>query len=391
MSRARFRVFAALIVFALINSAKAEAKNGFYVWQRVWNEKVDAAVTNELETGEHDLYVLAGEVEYENGGAKWKGVPERLCTNEKITAVFRLPIKALEKPKDSAALVIEKAKKLEVTRLQLDVDVPESKLEKYEELVREIRGTWPSELGTIKLGATFLPCHLKHEELKRILTLLDESVIQLHGIDAPKNRKEKWELMNRRTVFKALKEARKLDVRFKMALPTYAYVLSFNEDGSFKRLFAEGLSEAYLKARSDSLEIAAPDLELLHEVISSSDALPIIWYRLPIKDLDRYALEKETILELERGNLPKPSLDIELVEVSPKVVDVKATYHHQIPLAPSEVKLDWGEEKRGEFYPMNGTEIIDDSVFGVLPETISIAPFASGKTFLVGKVIKESK
>lgn len=387
------RIFAALFCLSFLNIAKAETKNGFYVWQRAWNEKVDAAVVRELETGDHELYLLAGEVEYENGSAKWKEaqVPASLWTKEKVTAVFRLPIKTLDEPKDSAALVIEKAKKLKVNRLQLDVDVPESKLGKYEELIKEIRGTWPSELETLKLGATFLPCHLSHGDLPSILALLEEPILQLHGIDPPRSRKEKWALMNRRTSLGAIKAARKLDSRFKLALPTYAYVLSFNKDGSFRRLFAEGLSEAYRQANSDSLEIAAPDLELLKEILSAPDSPKVLWFRLPIEGLDRWALEKETILELERGNLPKPSLDIELVCVGPKLVDIKATYHNQIPLHSSEVRLEWGEEKRGEFYPMNGTEIIDDSIFGVLPGVICVAPFPSGQTYLIGKVIKETK
>lgn len=391
MSPARFEIFAAL--FALAFVAKVEASNAFYVWQRAWNEKVEAEVESELEKGSHELYVLAGEMEYENGSAKWRGdkVPESLWANEKVTAVFRLPVKALSSPELTAALVIERATKLKVPRLQLDVDVPESKLGKYEELVREIRNAWPKELGTLKLGATFIPCHLSHKELKSILELLEEPVIQLHGIDAPKHRNEKWALMNRRTVFKALKEASGLDARFKMALPTYAYVLLFNEDGSFKRLFAEGLGEDYVRVKEEAMEIAAPDLELLHEVISSPDSLPIIWYRLPIKDLDRWALEKETILELERSELPKPSLNVEFAEVSPTVIDIKATYHHQIPFRMSEVKLDWGEEKRGEFYPMNGTQIIDGSVFGILPDKLRVAPFSPGQTFLIGKAIKEPK
>lgn len=363
----------------------------FYVWQRHWDEKVDSAVRSELNTGSHGLYVLGGEIEYEGGRPVWKhvAVPTELWGNARVTAVFRLPVKALENPAQSAQLVVRRSEKLAVRRIQLDVDVPERLLEKYAELVAALRSdaTWKFDF----VGATFLPCHLDHRELAKVLALVDEPVIQLHGIDAPKRRQEPWSLMKRKPSLSALKKSKRLDPRFKMALPTYAYVLFFNNDGTFRRLYAEGLGDDEQLHGTAIREIAAPDLALLNEIITSEDALSVIWFRLPVLGLDRWTLEKETVLALERGELPQPSLEIEMRERSPAVIDVIATYHHQIPLSATEVSLDWGATRKGEFFPMNATRIADGSAYGVLPEKVLVAPHSSGHPFIIGKAIKESK
>lgn len=364
----------------------------FYVWQRKWNEPVEAAVRQELDRGDHGLYILGGEIEYEGEKAVWKNVfmPDGLWTNAQVTAVLRLPVKALENPKASAQAVIEQARKLAVKRIQLDVDVPERKLHRYAELIAAVRSNsaWRFDF----IGATFLPCHLDHNAIVEVLALVDEPVIQLHGIDPPKCRADGWSLMNRKTVLTAMKSAKKLDARFKMALPTYAYILFFKKDGLFRRLYAEGLRDdsVVLKAE-ESPEIAAPDLTLLHELMTSSDALRVLWFRLPVSGSDRWTLSKETILALERGELPKPGLEIEMRRVSPTVVDVAATYRHQIPLHETEVTLDWGGETKGEFFPMNATRVADGSVYGTLPEKLYVAPYSSGQSFILGKAIKESK
>lgn len=380
-----------MLIFCCLMSFVGFAHD-FYVWQRKWDAKVDAAVQEELSGGSHGLYVLGGEVEYEDGRAVWKqvSVPTSLWRESRVTAVFRLPVKALEDPSGSAQSVVRQAEKLAVRRLQLDVDVPESKLEKYAELLATLRANpaWKFEF----IGATFLPCHLGQKKLATVLSLVDEPVIQLHGIDAPKCRSEDWGLMKRKMAFSAMKMAGKLDARFKMALPTYAYVLFFANDGSFRRLFAEGLGDDDVPFGTDTTrEIAAPDLALLHELLTSSDSLPVIWFRLPVKGLDRWTLEKDTVLRLERGELPQPSLEIEMRAQSAAVIDVYATYRHQIPLNDTEVLLAWGEETKGEFFPMNATRIADGSVYGVLPEKISVAPHAAGQSFIVGKAIKDFK
>lgn len=390
-------VFAVVAAFMALwrlgwpSDVSVPGRSGFYVWQRQWSDKVEAAVCAEFEAGTHDLYVLGGELEYENGLARWCGanVPGHVWLHDRVTAVFRLPVQALDNPGESAARVVSHAGTRGVHRIQLDVDVPERMIGRYAELVEGIRHRWPVGAGKLRLGATFLPCHLGLKEVRRVLAALDEPVIQLHGIDAPKNCAESWALMKRRTVFRALRAARAQDRRFKMALPSYAYVLTFNADGGFRRLYAEGLPDNFDLPSGTVREIAAPDLNLLHEIFTSSLRLPVIWFRLPVRGADRWCLERETLSLLERGERPRATVEFTVRRGGCEgTVDLIARYRHQIPLLGVTAAVDWGTcGMEGEFFPLNGCRVMGDAVHGRLPASVSIVPFACGEPFLVGKAI----
>ena len=376
------------------SSAAVLGANGFYVWQRHWSDKVDAAVRSELDGGTHDLYVLGGELEYERGQARWRGadVPERIWHRPRVTAVFRLPVQALGNPVQSAATIVSRAGVLGVHRIQLDVDVPERMIARYAEMVEGIRLRWPADAAALHLGATFLPCHLGLKDVRRVLAAIDEPVIQLHGIDAPKSHAEPWALMNRKIVFQALRVARTLDGRFKMALPSYAYVLTFNADGGFRRLYAEGLTDDLELPPGTIRELAAPDPDLLHEIFKSPLRLPVIWFRMPVRGVDRWCFERETLSILERGERPVPTVEFTVRGGERTgVVDIVARYRHRIPLAGAAAMIDWGADGiGGEFFPLNGCRVDENAIHGKLPDCVHIAPFACGELFLVGKAITKA-
>ena len=368
--------------------------NGFYVWQRHWSDRVDTAVCSEFNAGTHDVYVLGGELEYEGGPARWRGVevPKRIWRHPRVTAVFRLPVQALDDTEKAGAAVVARADALGVHRIQLDVDVPERLIVRYAELVEGIRRRRPMEAEDLRLGATFLPCHLDRQEISRVLAAIDEPVIQLHGIDVPKNHAAPWALMKRETVFRALRAARALDGRFKMALPSYAYILTFNADGSFRCLYAEGLPDDFDLPPGTVREIAAPDLDLLHEIFTSPLRLPAIWFRLPVRGVDRWCLERETLSLLERGDRPKAMVEFTVRSGGARrgTVDLVARYRHQIPLTGTTALIDWGPCGRtGEFFPLNGSRVGDGTVHGRLPNAVNLPPFACGEPFVFGKAITQ--
>ena len=143
--------------------------NGFYVWQRRWSDKVEAAVCSELETGTHDVYVLGGELHCEGKTVRWREVevPERIWRHPRVTVVFRLPVQALGHAGPVAGAIVSRANAMGVCRVQLDADVPERMIARYAELVEGIRSRWPAKAGELRLGATFLPCHLGLKGVRR--------------------------------------------------------------------------------------------------------------------------------------------------------------------------------------------------------------------------------
>lgn len=378
-----------VILAAACANAFGTSADGFYVWQRQWSEPVAAAVDAELKAGTHDLYVLGGELEYVRDRPQWRAsqMPPDLWRPPRVTAVLRLPVRALDDPESSAAAIVARADALGVCRVQLDVDVPERRLDRYAALLKGVRRLWPPSSGTLRLGATFLPCHLEHDAVRRALAEIDEPVIQLHGIDAPKNRDAHWALMDRTTAFRALEAAHALDGRFKMALPSYAYVLTFHADGRFRRLYAEGLDDDFELPPGATCELAAPDLGLLHEIFASPLRLPVIWFRLPIPGADRWCLARETLVLLEDGQCPEPHVEFSVREgARPGTLDLLACYRHQIPLHGVVVAVDWGVSD-GEFFVLNDCRVEDGAVHGRLPMRLRLAPRACGETFVIGKAI----
>jgi len=388
-----------VILAAACANAFGASADGFYVWQRQWSERVAAAVDAELNAGTHDLHVLGGELEYVRDRPQWRAsqVPPDLWRHPRVTAVLRLPVRALGDPESSAAAIVARADALGVCRVQLDVDVPERRLDRYAAMLKGVRRLWPPSSGALRLGATFLPCHLGHDAVRRALAEIDEPVIQLHGIDAPKNRAAHWALMDRTTAFRALEAAHALDGRFKMALPSYAYVLTFHADGRFRRLYAEGLSDAHICSEpkphassygsEQNMRIAEPDLGLLHEIFASPLRLPVIWFRLPIPGADRWCLARETLVLLEDGQCPEPHVEFSVREgARPGTLDLLACYRHQIPLHGATVSVDWGVSD-GEFFALNECRVEDGAAYGRLPTRLRLAPRACGETFVVGKAI----
>ena len=365
-------------------------RNGFYVWQRQWPDSVESCVLAELERGDRDLYVLCGELECEGGELRWRGTqaPKEILRNDRVTAVFRLPVKALSDAGKAASAVVARADALGASRIQLDADVPERMIGRYAELAENIRSLWTNDCARLHMGATFLPCHLWHKGIRRVLAAIDEPVIQLHGIDAPKDISESWALMNRKTVFRALRQARALDGRFKMALPSYAYVLTFNADGTFRRLYAEGLPDDYEMPRGTRRRLAAPDLKLLRDVLASPLRLPAIWFRLPVKGEDRWCLDRETVALLESGQLPVAKVEFEVRGGGREgVFDLVARYRNQVPIEGARAAIDWGADGEGEFFALNGSVAEDGSPYGRLPRKVRMAPFACGEEFVFGKAI----
>lgn len=346
------------------------------------------AVSSELERGSHSLYVLAGEIEYDGDAPVWRaaGAPDEIWREERVHAVFRLPVRALDRPALSARLVSARAAELETGRIQLDVDAPESKIASYGELLKAIRESWPKGARDLYLGATFLPCHLGLKGIEKVLGFVDEPVIQLHGIDPPKDIKDDWHLMERERSFLAVKRAVALHENFKMALPSYAYVLLFGRDGAFSRLFAEGLPVDWSPPPGMKSCLAAPDLGLVHDILSDSGKMPVIWFRLPVKGQDRFSLDRETIGLLERGVLPSPGMEFSVLpKDGGRRVEFRARYLHRIPYSGAYAEIDWGGGNgAGEFFPLNGCRIEGNAVHGRLPARIWIPPFPPGESFVFG-------
>ena len=370
---------------------------GFYVWQRdVSQDVMDAARRAVAESRE--LFVLAGEFDRKGGDVR-----HDLASDPRppfdfgdgdhalppATAVFRVRMDALDTASDTGAAVAARAAALGARRVQLDVDAPESRLDDYAALANAVRAGLPAD-STLSL--TILPCHLAHRAaVRRLLAVADYGVLQLHGIDPPTSLDEGWRLMDPATVRKALARARALGARMRIALPSYAYVLEFAPDGTFRRLYAEGFRGITALPPGSVVRAAVPDQKLLAGLLSDPDTPPAIWFRMPVSGGDRWCLDRETLDELEKGHVPAPCVAIDTESLpAGNGFRVFATFRHIIANDPAEIPLHWRDEARaGEWIAVGGCSA--DVPAGRLPESVTLAPHACGERFLAAVVVTDNR
>ncbi|MCL1888113.1 MAG: DUF3142 domain-containing protein, partial [Kiritimatiellaeota bacterium] len=318
------------------------------------------------------LYVLAGELERDTAGKwVWKRPDAPDDVWDDAVAVLRAPVDAMEDTASLLGVLSLEIARLKTTRVQLDVDVPERWLAAYGKLLGGLRAVFPS----LELSATLLPAHLERAETAEVVKALDGFVLQVHGIEPPRHRDENYALMKREVALRAVERARALGRPFKIALPTYAYVLVFDGAGNFSRLYAEGFPGV---AKGMEARVAAPDFTLLAEMLQMG--LDVIWFRLPVAN-DRWALDMEAVRSLENGTLPRPRVVLASAREEGRLV-IQACFQNQVALEPAEVEVRWKDAAlRGEFFPLNGTKV--DVPHGALPERITVQAQGCGQWFTV--------
>lgn len=355
------RMIPATALFLGLAFCATGGDHAFYLWQRTWTPPVAEAARG----CPSPLSVFAAELSARK--TERTDAPASLWEKDGITAVFRLRTDAL-----NAAGFDRLA--AEIARngcrgIQLDTDVPERRLGEFVRLLAGLRRKLPAQVT--ELSFTALPCHLPHSEFAEAAKMADYYVLQLHGIDAPANIDEPYSLLEPGVAREAIRRARGTGRPFRIALPVYAYRLSFDPDsGAFAAISAEGDAPPAGRYRE---RLAAPDLSLLRELLRENPDLPVIWFRLPVKG-DRLCFDLDTVRRLEAGELPSPSLDFELRRIAPRALELWITPHAALRLEPFRLELRW-PQRTGEFETASGVRNESaDRAFAILPTRLAV-PF----------------
>ena len=146
----------------------------------------------------------------------WQRVWTREMTDRVVEATGLLA--------DAAAAVIRNARAggLSVEELQLDFDCPESKLDGYRAWVVAIR----QRLGGLPFAITALPSWLDSPQFAPLARASGAFVLQVHALERPQSLQHIPPLCDPRRARRWVERAAKVDVPFRVALPTYRYLLS---------------------------------------------------------------------------------------------------------------------------------------------------------------------
>ena len=256
----------------------------FYLWQRAHTQEVKAAVKEFYANSNGKLYCIVGELE---GSGKVVSIkPSDAISLDRSVAVIRIHTDAVKDyynfPIANAREIIKKIVKLylpwkQCQALEIDLDIPESKIDFYADLIMQLRENLPG----VTLSATVLPCHLSHrQEFSRLASACDFYVLQVHGLNKDKGY---WSIFDYSDSVKAVEKAKSFKRSFKVALPLYCNNI-------------------------DRSTLVKPDLQKVSDLAKISPQ--VIGFRLGLSG-DGNALDWQTAAALCRGESYRPKLQMQ--------------------------------------------------------------------------------
>jgi hypothetical protein len=334
-----------------------------YVWQRSWTPAVNDAVAGS-DPALSGLVALAAEISWVKGRPRVVEVsaaePLRAALGRKGGAAA--PIRAglalrvgpyagsFDESSDTtrlvtgmAAKVIEDARAagLRPDEFQVDFDCTESHLGDYARWLRAIR----AEAAGTPVVFTALPSWLGNRRFAELAAAADGFVLQVHSLERPASADTPIMLCDPATARRAVERAARFGRPFRVALPTYGYLVAFDRKGVFAGLSAEGPTpawpaDAYLRTvRTDPAVMA--DLVRGWQTDRPAMLRGILWYRLPTED-DKMNWSPTTFSMVISGQTPHSLLRAQTRRPSPGLVEVELTNDGQAsaPLT-SPVEVRW--------------------------------------------------
>jgi hypothetical protein len=348
-----------------------------YVWQRAWVPQVRDSV-REHGAAFSNIVALAAEVNWYKGKPQIVHVPLDLGTlaSSKRPVGLALRIGPFPGPfatNDSVAEMLSslasslvfqaKSNKIDLSEFQLDFDCAESKLDGYRMWVETIR----KRIAPVALTITTLPSWLKQPAFPKLIAATDGYVLQVHSLEKPKGFDLPFTLCDTNSALAAAVKASGFGVPFRVALPTYGYLVAFASNGQFVGLSAEGparnwpASAKLREVRSNPLEIAALAQNL------ASKRLPglrgFIWYRLPTI-VDNLNWRWPTLGAIVALRLPHESVRAQSRRVETGLVQISLVNDGELDISSRlAVGIHWQDARLVAGDGLHGFELVEGEPF----------------------------
>jgi Protein of unknown function (DUF3142) len=376
------RIWAILAAFAwILHSPRVAAEplgnrisQEAYLWQRAWNDPVRRAVAAHSDQFKR-IVVLNAEVTWLGNQPHLIRVPldyaalrSARCPMGLALRIgpYRGPFASTGEPVNSliqlALTLLRDAgtNELRVTELQIDFDCADSKLSGYRAWVEAIRGNVSPTPVTI----TVLPSWLPQAGFKELVAATDGFVLQVHSLARPQSIDTRFSLCDPVAAQRAVERAGQFGVAFRVALPTYGYLVAFDRDGKFIGLSAEGPSRSWPES-VQTREVRADPRELAQLVGHWSTNRPamlngVIWYRLPI-EADVLNWPWPTLAAAMNGREPRASWRAQATAREAGSVDIELVNDGEgdLPI-PAAVIVRWHEGRLVAGDGLQGFELFEE-------------------------------
>lgn len=332
-----------------------------YVWQRAWGPEVRDSLVRAPELAR--FVILAAEVDlstdpprvsraaYDAEALKAAGRPVglavrigRFARRGGDTRRFAETPELTERLAGLARRLVGDARKrgIEIQEFQLDYDCPESRLDDYPVLVRAVR----ENVAPVPVTITALPSWLRHRrDLGRLLDAADGWVLQVHSLEPPRRPDATIELCDSTAARRSVEAAARFRKRFRVALPTYSYLVAFAPTGDLLGISAEGPLPSW--PRGVLVRVARSDPDALAGLLRAwtadrpEELAGVIWYRLPVAG-DRLNWPWPAFQAVRAGRPPRRDLQVLYRVPEPGLVEIDLVNAGEAEAGwPVIVRLSW--------------------------------------------------
>jgi hypothetical protein len=304
-----------------------------YVWQRTWGPSVKESIAQHApETA--GLVVLAAEVSWDSGRPQVARVPVdyRSTGQSKVGLALRIgPFSGPFAEADETARFIaglaadivaeSRAAGCEPAELQIDFDCATSKLAGYQCWVRAVA----ARVAPTPVTITVLPSWMNSREFAPLARAAGGFVLQVHSLERPRSVDDEVTLCDTGAACRWVEQAAQVGVPFRVALPTYGYVMAYRESGQFIGLIAE--ADAPDLAPGTVVKVVHSDPAALAQLVRTWNTdrpqamTGVIWYRMPVAG-DRLNWAWPTLASVMKGAVPAPHVTVSARHPEPCLVEV---------------------------------------------------------------------
>lgn len=395
-------VWGVLILMVLGGCGRAPRAGGempqdVYVWQRDWTTNVVATLADRGGRFRR-VVVLGAEVSWVSGQPRVVEVPFRLDAARVGSVGVAMRVGPYAGPYGAGDAVMRglvatarsmvgraRSQGVEPAEVQLDFDCAESRLEGYRVWVEVLR----RELRPVPLVVTALPSWLKRRSFATLARAADGFVLQVHSLARPKRMSDAFELCDPVQALRSVEVAGRVGVPFRVALPSYGYLVAFGPGGEFVGASAEGGSPER-PAGSRWRELWADPGAMARLVRTWGGDRPpslegLIWYRMPMPG-DRLNWRWPTLEAVMGGRTPEARLDLGASTVRSGLVELELSNRGTGDWAEAvRVKAEWTGTRALAVDALRGFEA-GSSVDGGMLFTNAICRLRAGERMLIGWV-----
>lgn len=265
---------------------------------------------------------------------------------------------------DLAAALVAQARtnRVNLNELQIDFDCAESKLDGYRVWVEAIQ----NRVAPLPVTITALPSWLDSRAFNRLAAGATNYVLQVHSVARPKSFDAPFTLCEPRAARRAVERAGRLGIPFRVALPTYGYLLAFDADGEFLGLSAEGPRPNW-PTNAQIREVGANPIELAGLVREWTDRRPaamrgVIWYRLPTI-VDNFNWRWPTLGAILAARVPREALRVSARRVESGLVEINLANEGELDISSRlAVEVRWSQARLVAGDALRDFELADRSL-----------------------------